>query len=456
MKTKKNIIYCLIALAVFIQASANEKDEILYLSLPQACQLAIDSNLIIKNAKLSILKSKYLQSEFKSKLYPQLEGYSDLLNYYQIPKMMMPGELFGGTGQIAMEMGTKYDWSSGFRASMKLFDLSYLTSIKVANMEKKICDLGLIQKKEEIVYQLSQVYYLCLSTKYQKDYLNQNLQNTDHLLEILKAQNENGLARKIDYSKVMVTRNNLQTQIDNLSQLFNKQIGMLKYLMGINALNIIELTDTASLEISADSLALLIKKGNTQDDYNTLTDIKVLDNRIETIALNKKGLLKSYFPTLSGNGTFLFQGQQNEFNFFDGQSDRFFKVGYLGLSVSLPLFDGFEKHSKLLQYNVELQQLKNSRKNAIENIKKDYIDAVNQFNNSVTTIMRQKENIKIAEQDYSIGLAGFTQQTVLLSDLILSENSLTEARLSYVDSWLQLKNADLEVKKVKGELINKL
>jgi len=453
MKLKNIIICCLFGLLIIAQASA-QKEETVFLSLHQACRLAVDSNLLVKNAQLETVKTKYQAMESRSRFYPQLEGYSDFNYYYKIPKMVMPGEFFGGTSDIAIEMGTKYDWSSGFNASLTLFNLSYLTSLKVTNLAKKISTLSLLQTKEEIVYQLSQVYFLCIATKYQEFLLTKNQQNTARLLNILKAQKDNGLVRKIDCSKVLVARNNLQTEIDNISQLYKKQIKLLKYLTGISTWKSIELTDTFSAEIPLDSIMVLNHfNESVQPDFAALTELKVIDLQIEKTVLSKKGVSHSYYPTLSAFGTFLFQGQQDKFNFFDGENDRFFKVGYLALNLSIPIFDGFEKHASFLQYDVELQQLKNSRKNTLENFSKEYGNAVVQYKNSVQTLERQKENIRIAEEEYEIDLAGYGQQTVLFSELMSSENALREARYSLIGSWLQFKDAELELKKLRGTLL---
>jgi outer membrane protein TolC len=129
-------------------------------------------------------------------------------------------------------------------------------------------------------------------------------------------------------------------------------------------------------------------------------------------------------------------------------------VGVIGLSLSIPVFDGFEKHSKIRQGALELDQLRNTRRNTVEYFSKEYKDAVMQYENNFTIVIRQKENIKTAEESYSVTLQGYRQQVVSLSDLLLSESSLTEARLSFYNALLQLKNAGLEVRKSKGELLN--
>lgn len=439
----KRIIIVLLAWTALFQVAA--QDSITSVSLSQACRLGIDHNLMIANATLETQKAGYQLKETQSKLYPQLEGYSTFNYYFGIPKILMPGEIFGQTGEIPVEIGTKYDWNSGFSASLTLYNQSYFTSIKIARRMQTISRLTLQQKKEELAYQVSQVYYLCKTTGSQIAYLEKDRSNALHLMEILKSQNENGVARKIDYSKVLVNKNNLQTQIENLFLLRDQQLGLLKFLIGIDENRNVELTD---------SLTCNDDQPSTLPNLNNLSELKLIDGQIEITTLNKKANMQSYLPTLSGSGQLYYQGQQNEFNFFNGGPDKFFKVGFVGLTLNVPIFDGFGKQAKNRQYAIELQQLQNTRKNSLTGFNKSYNEATQQYRNSLNALLRQKENIKIAEEDYNISLQGYKQQVVPLSDVMLSENSLTEARLSYVNAMLQLKNAGLEVRKSKGELLN--
>lgn len=269
------------------------------------------------------------------------------------------------------------------------------------------------------------------------------MNNTNNLLEITKSQVDNGVARKIDYSKVLVTKNNLQTQIDNLAKLKEQQLNLLKFLVGIDFSTTLALTDTLSANVILPAL---------QPDILSNTNIQYLGKQIEISLLTQKLTKQEYLPTLSTSGHFFFQGQQNSFNFFRGK-DKFFKVGYISLNLSMPIFDGFEKHAKIQQYGIEQQQLENSKRYANRELQKDYFNALKQYSSSTKAILRQQENIQVAEEDYRISLQQYKQQVLLLSDLMLSENSLTEARLSYVDALLQLKNAELEIKKIQGDLL---
>jgi outer membrane protein TolC len=416
------------------------------LSLNQACSLAVEKSVQVQNAKLEQQKALFQFKESQSKLYPQLEGYSSFSYYYAIPKLIVPGEIFGQSGLIPIEIGTKYDWSSGFKAAQMLYNQSYFTSLKLARQMENLSQLSLQQQKEEIVYQVSQVYFLCQNTAKQIDLLSKTMTNTNRLLEISKLQSDNGVIRKVDHARVQVNKNNLQTQTDNLEQLHLQQLGLLKYLIGMEPDRPVSLSDSLSAEP-----AMAVREPL---DFNSRSEIQLLDKQTDIARLSLKSTNQAYLPTLSGFGQYYYQGQRNEFDFFKVGEDKFFKVGFVGISLNIPVFDGFEKHFKIKQHDIELMQLQNTRKNTIDLFSKEYTDAMWQYNNCSTAMLRQEKNMTIAEETYDISLQGYQQQVVPLSDLLLSESDLTEARLSYYNALMQLKNAELDLKKAKGELLN--
>ncbi len=414
------------------------------LSLTEAIRKGLEKNPGIQNAGIDTQKSQSQFTEQQSQLYPQVNAYSDFYYYYGLPKLVVPGEIFGQSGDIPVEFGTKYDWSSGFRATQVLYNQSYFTSLKIARQNTGVEQLNLQQKKEELVYQISQVYYLCLGTNQQTKHLSTSMGNMDKLLQITKLQEQAGIIRKVDHDQVLVDQNNLQTEIDNLNQLYEQQLNLLKYITGIDLNTNIELTDSLTVPHSIN--------GDIQA-WENRTGIKQLDAQLEMARLSLKMNKQEYLPVLSGFAQYYYQGQRDRFDFFDGGSDRFFKVGFVGMSLSVPIFDGFEKREKIRQQKFTIQQLQNSRTYTLSYFSKEYKDARLQYENNQITLSRQEENIRIAEENYRVALLGYQQQTTSLSDLLRTQNSLTEARLSYDNALLQLKNAALDLVKARGELL---
>jgi outer membrane protein TolC len=154
----------LLAVMIVNQLTCFSQSDTLSLSLKEACRIAVESNRSILNTGLEKKKTEIKTAEAGSKLYPQVEAYSNFNYYYSIPKMVLPGEIFGQTGMIAVQIGTKFDWSSGFRASQVLYNQSYFTSLKISRKLGQMSELTLQQKKEEIIYQVAQLYYLCMRT----------------------------------------------------------------------------------------------------------------------------------------------------------------------------------------------------------------------------------------------------------------------------------------------------
>lgn len=444
MKIIKKIITGLFSLA-FLPLLG--QDSVISLSLEQSCKLGIEQNVKIRHAELERQKAGYRVGETQSKLYPQLEAYSNFSYYYAIPKMIIPGEIFGQTGLIPVEIGTKYDWANGFRATQLLYNQTIFTSLKLAREMEKLSDLTLQQAEEEIIYQISQLYYLCQGTVDQITLLEDRKKNMDRLLEITALQSKNDLILKTDHSRVEVARDNLQTQIDNMHQLSHSQMSLFKYLVGLPLDSEIIISD--SLSFSEEN-----RLGNLfREPVSYRIELQLIDHQIELNRLHRKSIRQSYLPTLSGFGQLYYQGQRNEFDFFKSVDDKFYKVGVVGIQLTIPLFDGFEKKARLQQYDIELQQLNLAREDKINYFSKELLDAIHQYRNGLTVISRQKKNVEVAKEVYHVTLQGYRQQVVSLSDLLMSENELTEADLSYSHALVQLKQAALDLNRVRGELL---
>lgn len=437
-------ILVLIALIMLLKANGSvAQDSTRRISRRNAVQLALKNNLVLENSRLEIEKSEHNREEAKSKLYPQVEGYSDFLYSYSIPRMAIPGEILGQEGSVPVEFGTTYDWSIGLRATQMVFNKSYFTSLKATEKMVRLNELSLKKQEEEIIGQVIQVYDLCKTTEYQLAQMRLSLQNMDTLLHIAQIQLENQVIRPVDRSRIQMDKNNLQNQVDQLILLLDQQLDLLKYLTGIHAQDSLVLTDT-----------LQANPGLRADVFSAdaRTEIQLLDQQIDLAHLNIKMNNQNYLPSLSMSINHFYQGMRDEFDFFEGGGDRFFNAGIIGLHVTVPVFDGFAKREKRQQQQINLVQLQNNRQNTRDFLNKEHVNALEQYHKSQKAYQRQQENIVLAEENYQINLMGYRENVTGLTDLLLAESSLTEVRVSYYNALLQLKNAELNLVKLSGRL----
>lgn len=426
--------------------SSNCQEKTTLLSLKEACDLALKNNIAVKSADIDLQISRFRVKEVKSRLYPQLEAYSNFSHYFAIPKMIVPGEIFGQTGLIPVEIGTKFDWQSGFKASQILFSKSYFTSIAMANQMQELSKLNLEQQREEIIYQVSKMWLLCRNIEMQRECIGENLANLKRIAEVINLQSENGVVRKTDYSRVLVNIDNVQTEYEGVQELLMQQLRVLKYLIGM-AIN-------ENVKLAGDLPGKYTIESQNSIDISDRTAIKAIDKQIVISELAIKAKRQEYLPSLAAFGQYYYQGQRNSFDYFKGGGDKFYKVGVVGIGLTIPIFDGREKHNKLAQNYLEQTKLENLKLNTTELLKRDIEDAYGNYTTSSAAVERQRRSVTLAEESYSISLNGYKEGIFTLSDLLLSQNSLSEAKLSYFNSLIKFNEAILDYKRAKGVLFS--
>jgi len=65
----------------------------------------------------------------------------------------------------------------------------------------------------------------------------------------------------------------------------------------------------------------------------------------------------------------------------------------------------------------------------------------------------EQDNLEAAKTIYETNLAGYKQQVVSLTDLILSEYQLTKTRMELYGARFDVQQAELSVRKITGNLI---
>ncbi len=131
---------------------------------------------------------------------------------------------------------------------------------------------------------------------------------------------------------------------------------------------------------------------------------------------------------------------------------KFYPVGFAGLQLSFPLFNGAVSQQKLNQKRFELKnnELQNSlfnEQNAmqVENAKLQR----NLAQRSIKTISNQ---LNLAQTIYEQTLLQQKYQTASLNDVLLSDNAMREVQQTYLSALVDYLKADLELKKLTGNI----
>ncbi len=156
--------------------------------------------------------------------------------------------------------------------------------------------------------------------------IDSNIATTTRVKEVIEGQYKNGLAKKIDLDRTRVNISNLQAQRQQLLNAVQIQENTLKFYMGMNIATPIDIP-AASFESIEPSLQL----AGAQPDVKKMTDYQLLKKQEVLLNFQKDAVKAEYYPTLSLNGNYGYQGLGNKFpigagkpavNWFDYASYR--------------------------------------------------------------------------------------------------------------------------------------
>lgn len=417
------------------------------LSLEDILELAKEKSPVLKNAQLSIKHSEVAYRNTKGGLYPQLSAFNTFIYNYSIPKMVIPGEIFGQSGAIPVEVGTKYDWNSGLEITQVLFSQSYFSSIRLMSQMTELSRLNRTLTEEELVLNLSQLFYLSVSLDQQISAIDSAIVNMNRISNIARTQSESGIIRQVDYLRVSIEKNNLAAEKDMLTMRLNQQMNMLKFLTGIDVNISVNLKGSLDIRLGT--------AGNLKYSVGRRTESQILNQQLIISKLEQMIDRQSALPEVSLFARHYYQGLRDEFDFFDGGDDRFYKAGYVGLQITVPIFDGMQRRNKTKMNSIAKQKLITDQENLTNQLYQEYADALLQINYCETIFINRQQNLQVANEVYKANLDGYHQGVVPLTDLLISENQLTESRIRLTDAMFQLKVAELIVKRVTGSMTSK-
>jgi outer membrane protein len=439
---KKFILLLLFLAGIFNILRA--QDSLKYLSLRECLKIGFKSSQSIINASLEKEKRIAQKGEAVSKLLPHLEGFGTYDNYVKLPVTMIPGEIFGMPGTtIPVSLAMKHNVSGGLKATQLLYNQTVITALSLSEKMKEISNLSFDKALEDFIYETTRLYFLIKVTDAQKSILEENLFRMDRLLKISGSQFDAGFIRSIDYDRIKISRENMATEMINLNVLFAQQLDMLRYVMGIKDKTGIILTD---------SLQFNLYDKKISDTNSMHTDLVLWEKQKELALINKKMVSSGYYPTLTLYGQYFYQGQREKFDFLQSGENKWFKVGIVGLSFSLPIFDGLEKHAQSEQAECDYLQASNNYEFTQRFLLMEYNNAFKRYNYNREVEQRQKENIELAERVYEKMYLQYKQGTAPLTDLLSAESSLSESRLSALNTTLNLRLAELDLIKASGNL----
>lgn len=409
------------------------------LTLKDALTFAVQNNSNVRKAKLDIERGHYKEQEVRSQALPQLTG-STGLNYNPIIGQIV-------FGNQAIQLGKTWNSNASLQLSQQLFNMQVFTGLQAAKASGAFYDLSAQLTEEQVIEMVANNYYQVLVNRQQLNVIDTNIKNVRVVEKIISNQFKNGLAKKIDVDRINVNLTNLTTQRDQTVNAITLLENQLKFAMGMAVTTPItlpatELTDVSTLPQFADSV-----------NFENRTEFRILGVQQKLLTLQKKAYISQYYPTLALSGNYTYASQDSKFDYLNTNSTA---IGYgssaIGVTLRIPIFDGFFTRSKVRQADVDIRKNNEDILQTKNSLNLSYENAKIQLRNSLNTINAQKKNAQLADEIYRSTQNNYNNGLASLTDLLETENSLTQAQNSYTQALLNYKIAEIQLIKSNGNI----
>jgi len=445
---KFNSYTLLAAFSVMLfQTKAQEVNNASAFSLQQSIDYAYKNSPNYLNAQSDVLMAKYKRKEVLGMTMPQITASVDMKNFLQIPTSLIPAQFFGGPeGTFApVRFGTTFQTTPGVSASLLLFSADYLIGLKATKEYISLMNISVTRSKTELVSQVSKAYYGVLVNKERIKLLDANLIKLGKLLSDTKAINAQGFVEQIDVDRLEVAFNNLTTEKQKIERLITLSEYMLKFQMGYAGKENLTLTDS------------LIVSENTEISVSTIdvskrSEYQLLEGQQRLNTINVKRLKFGYMPTLVAYGSVSANGFGNDLKYV-GFLNKYYQTQLIGATLSLDVFDGFQRHYKIQQAKLDFNKGENNLKNLQLAVELEGASAIVNYNNAISSLQVQKRNLDLAKNIYTVSQKKYEQGVGSNLEVINAQTSLKESETNYFNAVYDLMVYKVDYLKATGTLV---
>ena len=413
------------------------------LTLKQCLEIGIENNLSLEGQRNEMRKSKHTISENRAKLLPQINGVASFNDNFDPPVSVTDGSAYGNPYNVTNTL--QYNAAAGFQLQMPLYNQMILSALDLSKMMDEITTLSYQKAREDLIMQITKMYYLGQSTAEQISLVKDNIKRLKELKEITVAFHDNGMAMDVDIKRVNINLENLQVQYDNAQAMLTQQLNMMKYVLDYPADKEIQFVPVNTEDIQTVQLS-----GLSGDLY----ELQLLQSKEKVMEKQMKMIKQGYIPSLHLTGSLMFTTftDKGYHWFHSGPSNKWYRSAGLGLTLRVPIFDGLDKRSKIRKANIDIENTRLSYENLQKNLQTQYMNATNELMNCQRNFTKQKDNYKLAEDVYHVTTDRYREGIASMTEVLQDEMSMSAAQNNYISAHYNYRVTNLTLLKLVGQI----
>lgn len=413
------------------------------LSLPRCIELGIANNLSLQTKRNEIKKGQYGISENRARLLPQINGFAGYNDNFDPPVSVTDGSAYGNLYNVTKTL--RANANAGLQLQMPLYNQTLLATMKATRMMDELNQLSYEKAREDLMMQIAQMYYLGQNTAEQIALVKENIARLEELRNITQAFYDNGMAMEVDVKRVNINLENLQVQYANAQAMLEQQLNLMKFVLDYPAHEEIALSPVSTEQPEAVKLT-----GVSENLY----ELQLLQQQQSLTEHQKKMIGYGYIPSLYLKGNWMWTAFTDKpYHWFhSGPSNHWYRSYGIGVSLSVPIFDGLDKKYKRRKADMDLQNIRLTQETTRKNLQTQYLNATNDLMNNQRNFKKQKDNCQLAEDVYAVTMDRYKEGVASMTELLQDEMRMSEAQNLYVSAHYNYRMTNLKLLKLTGRL----
>lgn len=397
---------------------------VLTLTLDEAIAMALRQNPSHLASQEKENQARYLVRQAASAFLPSLNAQGTNTLDEKLFVLEFPSFIPGQPPQrVSVDFTRDYQMSLAF--SIPLFAGGRLISgFRQANWNLRASQETVRQSEHETVFNVKRSFYGYLLARHFADVAEEALALAEKFQANVKNLYEVGMASRLDLLRSDVQVANLKPQAIRARNAVEVAELALKTALGIDLDTPIkvegELTATP-LEVDIDAAV--------EEALTRRPEIRQLDYQSRVAGEMLKSARGSLFPTLAVGGAYNFWADALRFQ--KGTWQSYYSIN---LSLTWPIFNGFESRARIGQSQAMIREIDLTRKAVTDMVALEVRQAVLNYRQARETLLSQEKNVEEAREAVRIAELNYAEGLATNLDVSSAQVALSQARTNYAQA----------------------
>ncbi|SDS75951.1 Outer membrane protein TolC [Mucilaginibacter mallensis] len=466
-------LFCAVAVNGYAQQAP--RDTTYNFSIQDCVNYAYQHQHDVANAALDVKSAGYKVQETIGQGLPQISGSATFQDYVKTPNILFPdvfsGPVYGvlnqqkvvnsATGQVIsatpptngsssgeskVSFTQKYNLAPGINISQIIFDPNYIVGLQARKTYKQLYERSYTRSKIEVNVSVTKAYYQVLVSAEHLRLLQADIDQLKQQMDETAARNKQGFVEKIDVDRITYQYNSLVTTRENTARLLVLNYELLKFQIGMPIDQNLTLTNKLvdiKLEAATADPTIDTAVYRNRIEYNLLETQKRLDE------YNLKSTKGQFLPKLLAVGNYAASFQSNSFS---GLYNTNLPSAYIGLTLSVPIFTGFQHLNQVRQSQITVLKAQNDLDDMQKTVNLQISQSKIAYINGLQTLNDQKLNRALAQEVLRVSKIKYEQGVGSSIEVTQAQTAVEDADNTYIQGLYDALVSKVDLDKAYGRI----